>query len=400
MLKQIKVTEQIFLLIVLAAFTLAVVACQEGSAANTGTQGLEPQADTAAVPNNDQDEPGDPENGDDADNSSENEGVFDDNGLPQYGDFPAVSMTADDFTDVREAVAIYSLSIQPELFVNCVDNAYYPLIPGTVYHLEEQTDEGLETITITVTNQTREVMGIPATVVRDTARLDGAIIEDTWDWYAQDDRGNVWYLGEDTQEYEDGEIVSTAGSWEAGVDGALPGIMMLGQPRPGDRYYQEYWQDEAEDMGAIISLSESADVPYGSFNNAIQTADYNPLDDNLENKWYAPGVGVVQESVGDEVSAELVSVSHDSSQIVPDSSCGNGGGVSFVGTITAHNSEQDLEQLAQITADQATEAASGADNAQLTVLKGFLVYVVTLDNEEVAIVDAGDGVVLATMTHK
>jgi hypothetical protein len=288
------------------------------------------------------------------------------------------------------------------LFVECVDNVYHPLIPGTVYHLEEQTDEGLETITITVTNETREVMGILATVVRDTVLLEDALKEDTWDWYAQDDRGNVWYLGEDTQEYEDGEVVSTAGSWEAGVDGALPGLIMLGRPRPGDIYYQEYYQGEAEDMGAIIALSEPVAVPYGSFDNTLQTGDYNPMDDQLENKWYAPGVGVVKEIVvGGSDAVELVSVSHDSSQIALDSACGRGGGMPFVGAISVRDGRQDLEQLAQITAQQAAEAAEAATNAgsgntQLTVVKGFLVYVVALDNGEVAIVDAGDGIVLAT----
>ena len=174
----------------------------------------------------DQDEPADVDLNDDQEGT---EGDGED--LPDYSGYPTVPVTTTDFVDLRESGLIFAPSTQAELFVDCVDNAYYPLIPGTVYHLEEQADEGLQTVTITVTNQTREIMGIQATVVHDVVGLEGSVVEDTHDWYAQDDRGNVWCLGEDTQELENGEVVSTAGSWEAGVEDAKPAILMPGRPR-------------------------------------------------------------------------------------------------------------------------------------------------------------------------
>jgi hypothetical protein len=244
------------------------------------------------------------------------------------GDYGRVDFAVEDFDG---AMAIYSPALRPERFVACVDHPYYPLIPGTVYRLEEETDEGLETITITVTNERRDIGGIQATVVRDTVLLEGELIEDTFDWFAQDDRGNVWYLGEATQEYEGGQAVSSAGSWESGVGGAVAGIYMPAQPRPGDVYFQEYFPGEAEDMGAVVSLSERVTTALGSFTDVWQTADYNPLGGQLEHKWYAPGIGLIQEQVVDGATmVELVSISQDNSQLDPDRPCGQSGGVSAV----------------------------------------------------------------------
>jgi hypothetical protein len=238
-----------------------------------------------------------------------------------------VDLDRPDFQGVTFALAP---SLEPALFVGCVDNPHFPLIPGTVYHFEERTDEGLETVTITVTNQTRTILGIPATVVHDVVQLDGAVKEDTLDWHAQDDRGNVWYFGEDTKEVEDGEVVSTGGSWEAGVDGATPGIIMPGNPRPGDRYREEYYAGEAEDMGGIVSLAEAVTVAAGTFDRALQTAAYNPLDDNIESKWYAAGIGLVREAIGGETTVELVRVTHDPAQADAGRGCGATGGVGAV----------------------------------------------------------------------
>ena len=106
-------------------------------------------------------------------------------------------------------------------------------------------------------------MGVSTTVVRDTVTIDGALVEDTYDWYAQDQEGNVWYFGEETAEYEDGEIVSTAGAWEAGVDGALPGIVMEADPTVGDSYRQEYYPGEAEDMAEVVQTGVSEEVAFG-----------------------------------------------------------------------------------------------------------------------------------------
>ena len=133
-------------------------------------------------------------------------------------------------------------------------------------------------------------------VVRDTVTVDGDVVEDTYDWFAQDVDGNVWYLGEDTAEYDDGEVVSTDGSWEAGVDGALPGIVMLASPRSGDAYRQEYYLGEAEDLAEVLRGRRHREVPFGEFTDVVVIEDWNPFEpETVEEKHYAPGVGVVLE---------------------------------------------------------------------------------------------------------
>jgi hypothetical protein len=127
---------------------------------------------------------------------------------------------------------------------------------------------------------------------------DGELVEDTRDWYAQDVAGNVWYLGEETAEYENGEVVTTAGSWEAGVDGALPGIVMLADPRVGDVYRQEFYEGEAEDVGMVVALTGEVSVEAGTWSgeDVLVTEDWTPLEPGVrEQKTYALGVGVVHE---------------------------------------------------------------------------------------------------------
>ena len=137
-------------------------------------------------------------------------------------------------------------------------------------------------------------MGIEARVVHDVVTEDGQLKEDTFDWYAQDKAGNLWYLGEDTKEYEDGKVSSTKGSWEAGVDGALAGILLPADPEVGMAYRQEYYEGEAEDRAKVVSVDEHADVPYGSFEGVLKTEDTTPLEPNLvEHKYYARDIGPV-----------------------------------------------------------------------------------------------------------
>jgi hypothetical protein len=184
-------------------------------------------------------------------------------------------------------------AINPADFVATVNNLLWPLVPGTVYIYE--ADE--EVIEVTVTHETKEILGVTTTVVHDVVSEDGEVIEDTYDWYAQDVSGNVWYFGEDTKEYDEGKVVSTKGSWEAGVDGAKPGIVMHAtQPAIGTPYQQEYYAGEAEDMAEVVSLSESVTVPYGRFDNCLQTREFTPLEpDANEYKYYYPGIGLVLE---------------------------------------------------------------------------------------------------------
>ena len=188
------------------------------------------------------------------------------------------------------------VTLDPADFTTEIDNTYWPMEPGTRWTYRELDPDGVEsTVDVTVTDATKMIAnGIEARVVRDTVRQDGEIIEDTFDWYAQDAAGAIWYLGEDTAEFEDGEIVSRGGSFEAGVDGALPGIAVPADPEPGMEYRQEYAAGEAEDNGAVLSVDELVEVPYGRFEGALLTRDTNALEpDVAELKLYAPGVGPV-----------------------------------------------------------------------------------------------------------
>jgi hypothetical protein len=186
--------------------------------------------------------------------------------------------------------------INPENFVDSVTNPFMPLVPGTKYTYQEQTDEGNEVNKVTVTTETLIITGIKCIVVTDVLLNDkGDTLESTLDWYTQDKDGNVWYFGEDTKEYEDGVVSSTAGTWKAGINNAQPGIAMPGKPLLGIPYRQEYLFNEAEDFGKIISTSETVTVPYGTFNNCIMTEEWTPLEpDVIEHKYYASGIGNIK----------------------------------------------------------------------------------------------------------
>ena len=188
------------------------------------------------------------------------------------------------------------VTLDPADFTAEIDNPYWPMKPGTRWTYRETDGEGtVQEIVVVSTQQTKKIAnGITARVVRDTVTEDGELVEDTNDWYAQDRQGNIWYLGEDTAEFEGGKITSRAGSFEAGVDGALPGIIIPADPRPGVRYRQEYYQGEAEDNGEVLSTNELAEVSFGKFRGALLTKDTITLEpDVLEYKLYAEGIGPV-----------------------------------------------------------------------------------------------------------
>jgi hypothetical protein len=190
----------------------------------------------------------------------------------------------------------YSVDLDPATFVKVIDNPLFALTPGDSWSDESTGTHEVERIEVVVLDETRIVMGIQATVVRDTVTVDDEVIEDTYDWYAQDEAGNVWYLGEDTKEYEAGAVVSTAGSWEAGVDGALPGIVMGADPEVGDAYRQEFYEGEAEDLAEVVRVGVSEDVAFGSFDDVTVIKEWNPLmPDVVEEKYYAAGVGLILE---------------------------------------------------------------------------------------------------------
>ena len=186
--------------------------------------------------------------------------------------------------------------LAPGDFTTRIDNPYLPLRPGSRWvYRETDSEDAVQRVVVRVTRRKKRIAnGVTARVVRDTVTERGRLVEDTFDWFAQDRAGNVWYLGEDTTEYEDGRPISKAGSWEAGVDGARAGIVMLARPRPGRTYRQERFPGEAEDRARVLSLDDQAEVPAGHFTGVLTTKDWNPLEPRvLEYKLYAKGVGLV-----------------------------------------------------------------------------------------------------------
>ena len=190
-----------------------------------------------------------------------------------------------------------SVRLDPADFTVDITNQWWPMAVGDRWVYEETEGDTVQRVEVTVLDETRTVAdGVEARVVHDLVTEDGATIEDTLDLYAQDADGNVWYLGEETAEYENGQVVSTEGSWEAGVDGAQPGILLPSDPQPGDSYRQEYLADEAEDAGFVLSVDEQVQVPTDTYTGALMTRDTTPLEPDLvELKFYAPGIGPVME---------------------------------------------------------------------------------------------------------
>jgi hypothetical protein len=191
--------------------------------------------------------------------------------------------------------------LDPAAFTARITNPYLPLTPGTRLIYREQDARGTVQRGVTHVTKRRKLIanGITARVVHDVVTEHGEPVEKTFDWYAQDSAGNVWYLGEDTKEYENGKVVSTHGSFEAGVDGAQPGVIMPAAPQVGMGYRQEFYAGQAEDEARVLSLDEQAGVPYGHFEDVLMTRESNPLEPrHVEYKFYARGVGPVLELTG------------------------------------------------------------------------------------------------------
>jgi hypothetical protein len=207
----------------------------------------------------------------------------------------------------------YSPEIDPTNFVHTIDNRYWPLTPGTSYRYKGVRGRTPEFDDEVVLRGTKRILGVTCTVVRDTVSEGGHPVERTFDWYAQDRHGNVWYMGEDSLELKNGRMVKASDSWEAGVNGAKPGIIMPGSPQPGDAYRQEYYPPgEALDQARVLSLHGSSEVPYGAFTRVLVTSERSPLEPQIEQKYYAPGLGEVAERVvkGHHEEFQLVRVKH------------------------------------------------------------------------------------------
>jgi hypothetical protein len=187
--------------------------------------------------------------------------------------------------------------LDPADFTTEIDNAYWPMSPGSRWVYREVENGDMQRVTVTVTDRTKTIDGIEARVVHDLVTTpDGEKVEDTFDWYAQDKDGSLWYLGEDTKEYEDGRVVSTEGSWEHGVDGAEAGIIVPAEPKQGLTYREEYYAGHAEDAAEVLSVEGKVQVPYGRFGNAMITRNFSGIEPNVEElKFYAKGVGPVLE---------------------------------------------------------------------------------------------------------
>ena len=193
----------------------------------------------------------------------------------------------------------YVVTIDPGDFLpgdSITGNLYFPLTVGKTLTYEGEDEDGVPvTVVENITDSIKTIMGVACRVVRAREYENDDLVEDTYDWYAQDRSGNVWYFGEDTHEIENGVPVNSSGSWTAGTDGALPGIIMLAEPLVGVWYRQEYYQGEAEDVAQVLSIGETLTVPYGTFSNCLRTLEYALLEPGIEeNKIYAPGIGLLR----------------------------------------------------------------------------------------------------------
>ena len=209
----------------------------------------------------------------------------------------------------RPHLDTYSAGFDRAQFTTTIDHPYLPLRPGTRWVYEGHSEDGEhERTTIEVTSATRRVMGVDCVVVRDTTTVDGEVIQEAFDWYAQDDRGNVWYFGENTMEYRNGHGRPDPGDWEAGVRGARPGIVMKAGARVGDLYRQVYNPLESEEVGEVLSLDETTVGRFGSY-RAMKVRDYTPDEPGVvEHRYFVEGVGMVLAVTvrGGSASSELV----------------------------------------------------------------------------------------------
>ena len=206
-------------------------------------------------------------------------------------------------------------TIHPSHFNHPQANPYFPLRPGLVlrYHGPDGGKKFRERVTIT--HKTRMIEGVRATVVHDVLRRDdGTLAENTHDWYANDNNANVWYLGEATATYShNGQVQSREGSWQAGVKGAVAGVIMPAGPSPTDAYRQEYWRGKAEDQAWIVQTNQTLRLPLGTYHRVVRTYEWSRLEKhNVSVKFYARGLGIVSEHdiAGGTENFKLVNVTH------------------------------------------------------------------------------------------
>ena len=201
--------------------------------------------------------------------------------------------------------------LDPAGFVDTIDNPYYPLPIGRTLVYRGVRDGQTQVDRVTVTNKTKVIGGVTTTVVRDVAKHGTTVLEATNDWFAQDLQGNVCYLGEDTKAYLPNGQVDTSGSWEAGVNGAVSGMIMEANPQVPDSYRQEFLAGEAEDTAWIVGRGGSVTVPYGTVSDVLTSLEHTVIEPEvIDQKVYAPGLGIVLERAiaGGQEVAKLVKV--------------------------------------------------------------------------------------------
>ena len=185
--------------------------------------------------------------------------------------------------------------INREDFTVRIDNPFFPLPPGTTFIYRGNREGRKQRDEFTVTDRTVVIDGVTCRVVHDKVFMRGVLRENTFDYFAQDRDGNVWYFGEDTEELDkNGRVVSTVGTWRAGVDGAQPGVIMEAHPNVNDHYFQEVAAPLAQDEAIVLNLHETLAVPLGKFTNCLVTKEFTQLEPgNIEHKFYARGVGFI-----------------------------------------------------------------------------------------------------------
>jgi len=185
----------------------------------------------------------------------------------------------------------------PSSFANAVDHPYMPLTPGTTFVYKGKADGVTARDVFTVTDQTKTILGVVTTVVRDQVFTKGKLAEDTFDWFAQDTDGNVWYFGEDTRELDKkGNVTTTEGSWQAGDNGNRAGIFLPAAPAVGQVFKAEDAPGVAEDCTEIAALHASVESKFVSSNDALKTREFSLLEPGvIDNKYYVRGVGLVLE---------------------------------------------------------------------------------------------------------
>jgi hypothetical protein len=210
------------------------------------------------------------------------------------------------------ALAAAVVALAPPQFGARIDNAWFPLRPGTVYVYRGSKDGLPSRDVVTVTHRTRTIAGAPCVAVSDRLYLAGRLRERTTDWYSQDARGNVWYFGESTAELDRrGRVTTTEGTWLAGRHGARAGIYMPADPQVGRSGRQEFYRGHAEDHFRVLSLHASVRVPYTSSSRALLTMEWTPLEPGaIDHKLYVRGIGtVLEQSVkGGRERAALISL--------------------------------------------------------------------------------------------